>query len=175
MPVHAANCGQHEENFAMNSRFQRITPFLWFDSQAEEAARFYTSIFPNSTVGRTTRYDKAAAQASGRPEGSAMTVEFTLDGQHFVALNGGPHFTFSGAVSFVVTCASQAEIDHYWNRLTEGGDPAAQQCGWLKDKYGVSWQVVPTELPQLISKPKGMQAMLSMKKFDLETLRRAAA
>jgi predicted 3-demethylubiquinone-9 3-methyltransferase (glyoxalase superfamily) len=159
----------------MNNRFQRITPFLWFDHQAEEAANFYASIFPNSSVGKVHRYDKAAAQASGRPEGSAMTVAFELDGQRFVALNGGPHFQFSSAISFVVNCTSQAEIDHFWDMLTQGGDPKAQQCGWLKDKYGVSWQVVPTELPHLISNPKGMQAMLQMKKFDIETLRKAAA
>ena len=159
----------------MNDRFRRITPFLWFDSQAEEAATFYASIFPNSSIGHVHRYDKAASQASGRPEGSAMTVPFELDGQKFVALNGGPIFRFTEAISFVINCTSQAEIDHYWNRLTEGGDPDAQQCCWLKDKFGVSWQVVPTDLPQLISNPKGMQAMLRMKKFDIEALRKAAA
>jgi len=159
----------------MNIRTQRITPFLWFNSQAEEAAAFYAAIFPNSHVGTITRYDQAAAQASGRPEGSAMTVAFELDGQPFVALNGGPHFKFSEAISFVVNCASQQEIDHYWDKLAEGADPKAQQCGWLKDKYGVSWQVVPTELPDLIKHPKAMQVMLQMKKFDLATLRKAAA
>src|SRR5215475_8732367 len=157
----------------MDNRFQRITPFLWFDTQAEEAAKFYTSIFPNSEIRTIHRYDAAASKASGRPEGSVMTVAFALDGQKFVALNGGPHFQFSLATSFVVNCRDQAEIDHYWSRLTEGGDPQAQQCGWLKDRFGVSWQVVPVDLPQLISSPKGMQAMLQMKKFDLETLRRA--
>lgn len=159
----------------MNQRVQRITPFLWFDTQAEEAAKFYVSIFPNSSIGKTYRYDKAASQASGRPEGSVMTIAFELDGQKFTALNGGPHFQFSLATSFVVNCDNQAEVDHYWNRLTEGSDPKSQQCGWLRDKFGLSWQVVPTELPQLISNPKGMQAMLQMKKFDIETLRRAAA
>jgi len=159
----------------MNQRVQRITPFLWFDTQAEEAAKFYVSIFPNSSIDKTYRYDKAASQASGRPEGSVMTIAFELDGQKFTALNGGPHFQFSLATSFVVNCENQAEIDHYWSRLTEGGDPKSQQCGWLKDKFGLSWQVVPTELPQLISNAKGMQAMLQMKKFDIETLRRAAA
>ena len=159
----------------MSTRFQRITPFLWFDSQAEEAVRFYATIFPNSQVGSVMRYDKTAAQATGRQEGSAMTVAFELDGQRFVALNGGPHFKFNEAISFVVNCTSQEEIDHYWNRLAEGGDPKAQQCGWLKDKYGVSWQVVPTELPDLIRHPKAMQAMLQMKKFDLHELRKAAA
>jgi predicted 3-demethylubiquinone-9 3-methyltransferase (glyoxalase superfamily) len=104
-----------------------------------------------------------------------MTIAFELDGQKFTALNGGPHFQFSLATSFVINCDNQAEIDHYWSRLTEGGDPKAQQCGWLKDRFGLSWQVVPTELPQLISNPKGMQAMLQMKKFDIDTLRKAAA
>ena len=159
----------------MNTRTQRITPFLWFDSQAEEAARFYAAIFPNSHVGNVMRYDKTAAQATGRAEGSAMTVAFELDGQRFVALNGGPHFKFNEAISLVINCTSQAEIDHYWDKLAEGGDPKAQQCGWLKDKYGVSWQVVPTELPDLIKQPKAMQAMLQMKKFDLAALRKAAA
>src|SRR5215467_459128 len=111
----------------MNNRFQRITPFFWFDSQAEEAAKFYTSVFPNSSIGHVHRYDKAAAQATGRSEGSAMTVPFELDGQKFVALNGGPMFKFTEALSLVINCSSQAEIDHYWSRLTEGGDPNAQQ------------------------------------------------
>lgn len=159
----------------MSTRFQRITPFLWFDNQAEEAVKFYTSIFPNSRINNVARYDKAAAQASGRPEGSAMVVGFELDGQKFAALNGGPVFKFNEALSLVINCVTQEEIDHYWNALTEGGDPQAQQCGWLKDRFGVSWQVVPTELPQLISNPKGMQAMLKMKKFDIEALRKAAA
>lgn len=159
----------------MNTQAQRVTPFLWFDTQAEEAARFYAAIFPNSQIGTVMRYDKAAAQASGRPEGSAMTVAFELDGQRFVALNGGPHFKFSEAISFVINCTSQEDIDHYWNNLAQGGDPKAQQCGWLKDKYGVSWQVVPSELPDLIRRPKAMQAMLQMKKLDLAALRKAAA
>jgi len=159
----------------MSTSFQRITPFLWFDGQAEEAAKFYTAIFPNSKITHVARYDKAAAQASGRPEGSAMVVDFELDGQKLAALNGGPQFKFSEALSLVINCKTQAEVDHYWNKLSEGGDPKAQQCGWLKDKFGLSWQVVPTELPQLISHPKGMQAMLKMKKLDIETLRKAAA
>jgi predicted 3-demethylubiquinone-9 3-methyltransferase (glyoxalase superfamily) len=154
---------------------QRISPFLWFNTEAEDAAKFYTSIFSNSRIGSILRYDKAAAQASGQPEDSAMTVSFQLDGQDFTALNGGPHFKFNEAISLVINCESQAEVDHYWNRLAEGGDPAAQQCGWLKDKFGVSWQVVPTELPQLIKHPKAMQAMLQMKKIDLDVLRKAAA
>ncbi|GAB3385348.1 VOC family protein [Lysobacter fragariae] len=159
----------------MQTRFQRITPFLWFDKHAEEAAHYYAGIFGNSRVGDISRYDKAAAQASGQAEGSAMTVAFQLDGMDFVAINGGPHFKFNEAISLVVNCQTQAEVDHYWGQLSQGGDPTAQQCGWLKDKFGVSWQVVPRELPQLIRNPKAMQAMLQMKKIDLDVLRQAAA
>ncbi len=159
----------------MTSRFQRITAFLWFDSQAEEAAKFYVSIFDNSQVGNILRYDKATAQASGQPQGSVLTIEFSLDGHNLVALNGGPRFKFNEAVSLVVNCASQAEVDRYWSRLSDGGDPKAQQCGWLKDKYGLSWQVVPTELPQLLQHPKATQALMQMKKIDLDVLRKAAA
>jgi len=115
----------------MSAHFHRITPFLWFDKQAEEAANHYAAIFPHSSVGKVVRYDKAAAQASGQQEGAAMTVPFTLDGHKFVALNGGPLFHFTPAVSFVVHCETQDEIDHYWNELSAGGDPSAQQCGWL--------------------------------------------
>lgn len=157
----------------MSSRLQRITPFLWFDDQAEQAVAFYTSVFDKSRITETTRYDAAAAQASGRPEGSAMTVAFELEGQPFVALNGGPIFTFNPAVSFVVNCESQAQVDYFWDALSAGGDPQAQQCGWLKDRYGLSWQVVPTALPELLKRPAAMQAMLQMKKIDLEALRRA--
>jgi len=159
---------------------QRITPFLWFDHQAEEAVRFYTSIFPNSRIEATTRYGKESAQVSGQKEGSVMTVAFQLDGQDFTAINGGPHFQFSEAISLVVNCQSQEEVDHYWSRLSEGGDETAQQCGWLKDRYGVSWQVVPVELFQLLNDPdperarRATQAMLQMKKLDLTALRRAA-
>jgi predicted 3-demethylubiquinone-9 3-methyltransferase (glyoxalase superfamily) len=165
----------------MQARFQRITPFLWFDDQAEEAARFYTSVFPDSRITATTRHAKEDAASAGRKEGSVMTVAFTLDGQDFTALNGGPHFRFNEAVSLVVSCRSQAEVDHYWARLAEGGDPAAQQCGWLKDRFGVSWQVVPVELPALLSHPdpekarRATEAMLRMKKLDLDELRRAMA
>jgi predicted 3-demethylubiquinone-9 3-methyltransferase (glyoxalase superfamily) len=165
----------------MKGSFQRITPFLWFDDQAEEAARHYTSIFPNSRIVTTTRYGKDAAQASGRPEGSVMTVAFELDGQELTAINGGPAFEFNEAISLVVNCRSQEEVDHYWERLSEGGDEKAQQCGWLKDRFGVSWQVVPTLLVELLSNPdpekarRATQAMLQMKKIDLEALRRAAA
>lgn len=165
----------------MSARFQRITPFLWFDDQAEEAANFYVSIFEHSRIVDTTRYDKAGAQASGRPEGSVMTVAFELDGQSFTALNGGPVFKFNESLSLVVNCHTQEEVDHYWSRLAHGGDPKAQQCGWLKDRYGLSWQVVPTELVQLLSDPdparahRATQAMLTMKKIDLAALRKAAA
>jgi predicted 3-demethylubiquinone-9 3-methyltransferase (glyoxalase superfamily) len=160
---------------------QRITPFLWFDSQAEEAAQFYTSIFKNSKVLTTTRYSKEASQAAGRPAGSAMTVAFQLEGQDFTALNGGPHFKFNEAISFVVHCQNQEEVDYYWNKLSEGGDKQAQQCGWLKDRFGLSWQVIPEQLPKLLSDPdpeKGrrvMTAMLKMKKIDVPALERAAA
>jgi predicted 3-demethylubiquinone-9 3-methyltransferase (glyoxalase superfamily) len=165
----------------MQDRFQRITPFLWFDDQAEDAARFYTSVFPSSRVGATTRYTKESAAVSGRKEGSVMTVAFTLDGLEFTALNGGPQFRFTEALSLVVNCRTQAEVDHYWARLSEGGDPDAQQCGWLKDRFGVSWQVVPVELPALLADPdpekarRATEAMMQMKKLDLEALRRAAS
>ena len=157
---------------------QRITPFLWYDDKAEEAANFYVSIFKNSKIGATTRYEEAGAKASGRPTGSVMTIEFTLDGQDFVGLNGGPHFKFTEAVSFVVNCETQEEVDHYWEKLSEGGEEV--QCGWLKDKYGLSWQVVPTILTRLLkdqdpAKAKRvMQAMLQMKKIDISKLKEAA-
>jgi predicted 3-demethylubiquinone-9 3-methyltransferase (glyoxalase superfamily) len=157
---------------------QRITPFLWFDHQAEEAARFYVSIFKNSRVGRIARYDEAGAKTTGRPPGSVMTVAFTLDGQEFVALNGGPIFPFTEAISLVVNCTTQAEVDRYWKKLSAGGKEV--QCGWLKDKYGVSWQVVPTILGELLSgkdaakAQRVMQAMLQMVKLDIKKLKQAA-
>jgi len=162
---------------------QKITPFLWFDTQAEEAASFYVSVFSasgskQSKLGTITRYDEAGARASGRAEGSVMVVTFELDGQKFTALNGGPHFKFTEAVSFVVNCESQAEVDHFWSRLSEGGDPNAQQCGWLKDRYGLSWQIVPTAAVEMLSdkdhskSQRVMKAILQMKKIDIETLRR---
>ena len=151
---------------------QKITPFLWFDSEAEEAALFYTSTFKDSKMGPIIRYDAAAAKASGRPEGSVLTVNFELDGMHFVALNGGPMLKFSGAVSFVINCDTQEDIDYYWEKLSAGGE--AGQCGWIsRDKFGLTWQVVPTDLPRLISNPKGMAAMLKMKKLDIATLEMA--
>ena len=136
----------------MRPRFQRITPFLWFDAQAEDAVDFYTSVFDDSRVDTVNRYDREAARSSGQPEGSVMIVAFELDGQSFTALNGGSHFKFNEAVSLVVNCKSQ-KVDHYWDRLSEGGDPKAQQRGWLKDKYGLSWQVVPTEVIELLNDP----------------------
>jgi len=165
----------------MQDRFQRITPFLWFDDEAEAAVNYYTSIFDNSRIVTTTRYNKESAQASGREEGSVMTIGFELDGQKFAAINGGPHFKINEAISFVVNCQWQTEVDHYWDHLSEGGDPKAQQCGWLKDRFGVSWQIIPTLLIELLSDPdpeksrKAMQAMLQMKKIDMEALRQAVA
>ena len=158
---------------------QKITSCLWFDTKAEEAAAFYVSIFKQSKIMRVTRYDQASAEVSGRPEGSVLTVEFEIEGQPFTALNGGPLFKFTEAVSFVVNCETQAEVDHYWEKLSEGGDERAQQCGWLKDKYGVSWQIVPTILATLLTdadKVKAgrvMAAMLRMKKLEIEPLRNA--
>lgn len=160
---------------------QKITPFLWFDSQAEEAARFYTSIFQNSKLGHVSRYGEAAKEIHGREPGSAMTVEFEIEGQPFTALNGGPLFKFTEAISFQIHCETQAEVDHYWSNLSAGADPSAQQCGWLKDKFGVSWQVVPTILPKLLGDPdlnrskRAMNAMLQMKKLDIAKLQQAAA
>src|SRR6266571_1417680 len=127
---------------------QKITPCLWFDDQAEEAAKFYTSIFKNSNIGKIARYDKAGEKAAGRPAGSVMVIEFQLEGQEFVALNGGPHFKFTEAVSFVVNCETQEEVDRFWEKLSQGGEEG--QCGWLKDKYGLSWQVVPTALSEML-------------------------
>jgi predicted 3-demethylubiquinone-9 3-methyltransferase (glyoxalase superfamily) len=164
----------------MQNRIQKITPFLWFDSQAEEAVGFYTSVFRNSRVVNVTRYEEAGAQASGRPAGTVMTVAFQLEGQDFVALNGGPRFRFTEAVSFVVNCASQDEVDYYWEKLSEGGDEKAKQCGWLKDRYGLSWQVVPAELVELLNVPdperlrRVMSALLQMEKIDVDVLRQAA-
>ncbi len=159
----------------------RIIPCLWFDTQAEEAARFYTGIFENSRIGAIGRYGEAGREVHGKPAGSVMTVEFELDGQPFTALNGGPHFTFNEAVSFQILCRTQEEVDYYWSRLSEGGNPNAQQCGWLKDRYGVSWQVVPAVLATMMSDPdrgkagRVMEALLTMKKLDIAALERAFA
>lgn len=158
---------------------QPIAPCLWFDKQAEEAARFYTGIFKNSKLGQISRYGEAGRDVHGQAPGTVMTVEFELNGQRFTALNGGPQFKFNEAVSFQIMCETQDEVDHYWNRLGEGGDPSAQVCGWLKDKFGLSWQVVPTALGRMMSDPdkeksgRAMQAMLQMKKLDIAQLQRA--
>jgi predicted 3-demethylubiquinone-9 3-methyltransferase (glyoxalase superfamily) len=157
----------------MTSRLQKITPFLWFDSQAEEAAGFYTSVFKNSRIESVTRY----GEAGPGPRGSVMTVEFDLDGQKFTALNGGPHFQFTEAISFVVHCETQAEVDEYWEKLSAGGKEV--QCGWLKDKYGLSWQIVPTALLEMLKDQDAertqrvMQAMFKMKKLDIAGLQNA--
>ncbi len=158
---------------------QKITPFLWFDDQAEEAGGFYTSIFRNSKITHISRYGEAGFEVHGKPAGSVLTVAFELDGQAFTALNGGPMFKFSEAISFQILCETQEEVDHYWGNLCKGGDEKSQQCGWLKDKYGVSWQVVPTVLSTLLGDPdpvksqKVMSAMLRMKKLDIGELQRA--
>ena len=154
---------------------QKITPFLWFDTEGEDAARFYTSVFPNSKIGEIARYGSAGP----RPEGTVMTVSFELDGQRFVALNGGPEFTFSEAVSFLVNCDTQDEVDSYGSALSEGGEEGP--CGWLKDKFGLSWQIVPNRLPELLADPdreraqRVMEAMLKMRKIEVDELERAAA
>jgi predicted 3-demethylubiquinone-9 3-methyltransferase (glyoxalase superfamily) len=160
---------------------QPITPCLWFDDQAEEAARFYTGIFRNSKICNISRYGDVGREVHGKPPGSVMTVEFELNGQKFTALNGGPVFQFNEAVSFQVGCETEEELDYYWEKLSEGGDEGAQQCGWLKDRYGVSWQVFPTELIEMLRDKdpakanRVMQAMLQMKKIDIASLRRAFA
>lgn len=152
---------------------QKITPFLWFDQQAEAAMQFYTGIFKNSTQGRVTRYGPAGPG----PAGSVMSATFTLDGQEFFALNGGPHFTFSPAISFFVKCETQAEVDYYWEQLGAGGQ--FQQCGWLQDKFGITWQIVPTILDQLLQSPdqeksaRVMQALFKMIKLDIAQLQAA--
>ena len=152
----------------------RITPFLWFDTEAEEAAEWYCSIFPNSKITAVSHY----TDAGPLPAGSVMTVSFVLDGQEFTALNGGPQFKFTEAISMLINCADQAEVDHYWDRLLEGGEES--MCGWLKDRYGFSWQVVPAGLDELFADPdpgrahRAFQAMLQMRKLDIEAMRRAA-
>jgi predicted 3-demethylubiquinone-9 3-methyltransferase (glyoxalase superfamily) len=162
-------------------KLQRITPCLWFDDQAEEAAGFYTAIFKNSRIVHVARYREAGREVHGKAPGTVMVVAFELDGHAFTALNGGPVFKFNEAISLQVSCETQDEVDYYWHRLSAGGDEHAQQCGWLKDKYGVSWQVVPTALIDMLNDPdydksqRVMTAMLQMKKLDIETLRRAYA
>ena len=156
---------------------QKIIPHLWYDDQAEEAANFYTSIFKNSKIGSIARYGQAGAEISGRPKGSVMNVTFELEGQQFIALNGGPQFKFSEAISLLVNCETQEEIDELWQKLTEGGEEG--QCGWLKDKYGLSWQISPTALGEMLEDPdttkseRVMKVFLQMKKIDIEALRQA--
>jgi predicted 3-demethylubiquinone-9 3-methyltransferase (glyoxalase superfamily) len=156
---------------------QKITPCLWFDDKAEEAATFYTSIFKNSKIVKIARYGEAGAEVSGRPKGTVMTVTFHLEEQEFMALNGGPQFKFTEAISFVVNCQTQEEVDEYWEKLSDRGQEV--QCGWLKDKYGLSWQIVPTILEEMLNDPdpkkaeRVMKAMLQMKKIDIKGLKRA--
>ena len=156
---------------------QRITNCLWFDSEAEDAAKLYTSIFKNSSIGAITRFGKEGFEFHGKPEGSVMTVSFHLDGQEFMGLNGGPQFKFNEAMSLVVNCENQGEIDHYWYKLSEGGKEG--QCGWLTDKFGVSWQVVPTTWIEMMNNPdkekakKAMAKVFQMKKFELDVIEKA--
>lgn len=160
---------------------QKITPCLWFDDQAEDAARFYTSVFRNSRITQVARYGQAGREMHGRAPGSAMTVAFELDGHSFTALNGGPVFRFNEAISFQVNCEDQKEVDYFWRKLSEGGDERAQQCGWLKDRFGVSWQIVPRILVAMVTDPdveksqRVFAAMLQMKKIDIDALKRAYA
>ena len=159
----------------------KITPCLWFDSEAEDAARFYTGIFPNSKITGISRYGEAGREVHGQPAGKVLTVAFELDGRPFTALNGGPQFKFNEAVSFQIPCRNQEEIDYYWDKLTAGGDARAQQCGWLKDRYGLSWQVFPAAVMDMLQDQdrkkadRAMQAMMQMKKMDLKALERAYA
>ncbi len=158
---------------------KKIVPCLWFDNQAEQAANFYTAIFKNSKIGKITYYGEAGQEQHGQKPGTVLTVAFELDGQSFTALNGGPIFKFNEALSLQVMCDDQKEIDYYWEKLSAGGDANSQQCGWLKDKYGLSWQVVPKVLLELVGDPKSeksqraMTAMLGMKKLDIAALERA--
>ena len=158
---------------------QKITTFLWFDTQAQEAARFYTSLFKNSEIKSVSRYPAEGEEITGKPAGAVMTVTFRLDGQEFIALNGGPQFKFNEAISLVVNCETQEEVDELWAKLTEGG--AEVQCGWLKDRYGLAWQIVPTVLGEMLQDEdrdragRVMKAMLQMKKIDIQTLERAYA
>lgn len=162
-----------------DSKLQKITTSLWFDKNAEEAANFYTSVFKNSSLGRKSYYGKEGFEHHGMQEGTLLTIEFTLEGRKFVALNGGPVFKFNESLSLIINCETQEEIDYYWDTLSEGGDPAAQVCGWLKDRYGLSWQVTPIVLDDMIADPdkekagRAMNAMLKMKKLDIKKLEEA--
>jgi predicted 3-demethylubiquinone-9 3-methyltransferase (glyoxalase superfamily) len=159
---------------------QKVTPFLWFDNQAEEAAKFYTTIFKNSKIGKILRYDEASAKAAGGRVGSVLTIEFEIEGQKFTALNGGPQFKFNESVSFVVNCETQEEVDYFWEKLTAGGGQESA-CGWLKDKFGLSWQVTPTVLIEMLQdkdpekSERVMKAMLQMEKIDIKPLNEAYA
>ena len=163
----------------MATTLSRIVPCLWFDTQAEDAAKFYVSVFPNSKITSISRYPDTGKEVHGKPPGSVLTVSFELDGHSLLGLNGGPQFKFTEAISLQIMCDTQAEVDHYWNKLGEGGDPKAQQCGWLKDKFGLSWQVVPRMMMELLGGPdaaksrRAFSAMLNMKKLDIEALRKA--
>ena len=179
------NCPENRNVFVavMNEvahlAMQKITPCLWFDDNAEQAVKFYTSLFRNSKILQTTHYGEAGSNAAGRPKGSVMTITFRLDGQEFMALNGGPHFKFTPAISLMVNCETQAEIDEYWDKLSAGG--ATQPCGWLTDKFGVSWQIVPTALAEMMQDDQAekservMKAILEMEKLDLPTLEKVYA
>lgn len=157
----------------------KIIPFLWFDSNAEEAANFYVSVFKNSKITNISYFPDSGQEVHGRPAGSVMVVAFELDGQPFHALNGGPHFKFTEAVSFEVPCADQEELDYYWERLTDGGDPSCQQCGWLRDKFGLSWQIVPADMGEIMNSTdaaaskRAFAAMMEMKKLDTAALQKA--
>lgn len=151
---------------------RKIVPCLWFNGNAEEAVRFYSKVFKDSKVGKTTYFGEATSEVSGQPEGSVLTIEFSLNGNKFLALNGGPMFKFTEAVSFTVTCEDQKEIDYYWKALTKGGQE--QPCGWLKDKFGLSWQIVPKGISKLLTNERAMAAMLEMKKINIKALERAA-
>jgi len=161
------------------TKIQKIVSSLWFDTQAEEAVKYYTSIFNNSRIKRTSYYGQEGYEIHKKPEGSILTIEFEIEGQTFLALNAGPNVKFTEAISFVVNCETQEEIDYYWERLGAGGDLAAQECGWLKDKYGLSWQIVPAELDEMLAGPvtekteRVMKALLQMKKINLEKLKQA--
>jgi predicted 3-demethylubiquinone-9 3-methyltransferase (glyoxalase superfamily) len=158
---------------------QKIIPCLWFDDKAEEAAKFYASIFKNSKIGDVSRYGKEGYEFHGKEDGTVMTVDFEIEGQKYVALNGGPIFKFNEAISFQVHCETQKEVDYYWEKLSEGGDEKAQQCGWLKDKYGVSWQIVPVVLTKMLQdkdakkSQRVMKALLQMRKLDIKSLTQA--
>lgn len=163
----------------MESKIQKITTNFWFNMNAEEAVNFYMSVFKDAKIGRKTYYVKEGFEIHGMPEGTVLTIDFQLEGQNFVALNGGDQFSFTEAVSFIINCDSQEELDYYWDKLTEGGDEKSQVCGWLKDKFGVSWQVVPVALNDMIADPdtekveRVMKVMLPMKKLDLQALQQA--